>query len=171
MEDWGGAGELSLEKAKETNHKQGRTQKGHPLLSHTVVWRSDWVWKQAARAQTTVVSLLTMWSLETYSMPLSSSAVCSAVLNHVWLFWNPTRLFCPWNFLVKNTEMGCYFLLQGIFLTQGSNLCLLSLLHWQVNPVPVHHLGSPQQLWRCLEIQGTNPEPHTPQSLSPFIYP
>ena len=26
---------------------------------------------------------------------------------------------------------GCYFLFQGILLTQGSNLCLLSFLHWQ----------------------------------------
>ena len=28
--------------------------------------------------------------------------------------------------------MGCHALLQGIFLTQGSNLRLLSLPHWQV---------------------------------------
>ena len=28
---------------------------------------------------------------------------------------------------------GLLFPLQGIFLTQGSNLCLLHLLHWQVN--------------------------------------
>ena len=28
---------------------------------------------------------------------------------------------------------GFHFLLQGIFLTQGSNLCLLPLLHWQVD--------------------------------------
>ena len=32
--------------------------------------------------------------------------------------------------------MGCYFLLQGIFLTQGSNLRLLCLLHWQVSSLP-----------------------------------
>jgi len=31
----------------------------------------------------------------------------------------------PWNFSVKNTGMGCHFLLQGIFGTQGSNLGLL----------------------------------------------
>ena len=37
-------------------------------------------------------------------------------------------------FLDKNTGMGCPFLLQGIFLTQESNLCLLGLLHWQVDP-------------------------------------
>ena len=44
-----------------------------------------------------------------------------------------TRLCYPWNFLDKNTGMGCHFLLQGIFLTQESNLCLLGLLHWQVD--------------------------------------
>ena len=29
----------------------------------------------------------------------------------------------------KTTEVGCLALFQGIFLTQGSNLCVLSLLH------------------------------------------
>ena len=37
----------------------------------------------------------------------------------------PTGLLCPWNFPGKNAEMGCRFLLQGIFLTQGSNPGLL----------------------------------------------
>ena len=38
--------------------------------------------------------------------------------------------------------MGCHFLLQGIFLTQGSNLHLLCLLHWQADPLPLCLLGS-----------------------------
>ena len=33
----------------------------------------------------------------------------------------PTRLLYPWNFLGKNTGVGCHFLLQGMFLTQGLN--------------------------------------------------
>ena len=33
----------------------------------------------------------------------------------------PTRLLCPWNAPAKNTGVGCHFLLQGIFPTQGSN--------------------------------------------------
>ena len=41
------------------------------------------------------------------------------------------RLFCPWDSPGKNTGVGYYFLLQGIFLTQGLNSCLLCLLHWQ----------------------------------------
>ena len=32
-----------------------------------------------------------------------------------------TRLLCPWDFQGKNTGVGWHFLLQGIFLTQGSN--------------------------------------------------
>ena len=42
------------------------------------------------------------------------------------------RILCPWNFPGKNTGVGCHFLPQGIFLTQGSNPSLLHLLHWQV---------------------------------------
>ena len=33
----------------------------------------------------------------------------------------PGSLLCPQNFLGKNTRMGCRFLFQGIFPTQGSN--------------------------------------------------
>ena len=39
-----------------------------------------------------------------------------------------------------NTRVGCYFLLQGIFPTQGSNLSLL------VNSLPLSHQGSPSWL-------------------------
>ena len=37
----------------------------------------------------------------------------------------PPRLFCPWTSPGKNTEGGCHFLLQGIFLNQGPNPSLL----------------------------------------------
>ena len=36
----------------------------------------------------------------------------------------------------KNTEVDFYALLQGIFLTQGSNLHLLRLLHRQADSLP-----------------------------------
>ena len=35
--------------------------------------------------------------------------------------------------------MGCHFLLQGIFLTQGLNQ---HLLHWQADSLPLRHQGS-----------------------------
>ena len=37
----------------------------------------------------------------------------------------PTRLLFPWDFPGKDTGVGCHFLLQGIFLTEESNLGLL----------------------------------------------
>ena len=40
--------------------------------------------------------------------------------------------------------MGCHALLQGIFPTQGSNLRLLSLLHWQAGSLPLAPPGKPQ---------------------------
>jgi len=52
----------------------------------------------------------------------------------------PTRLLCPWNPPGKNAGVGCHFLLQGIFLTQKSNL---HLLHWQEDSLPKYHLGNP----------------------------
>ena len=54
----------------------------------------------------------------------------------------PTRLLCPWNFPGKNTGLGCHFFLQGIFLTLGSNLHLLCLLHWQAHSLPLAPSGS-----------------------------
>ena len=47
------------------------------------------------------------------------------------------ELLCPWNFPGKNTGVGCQFLLQGIYSTQGWNLRLLRLLHWQVDSLPL----------------------------------
>ena len=44
----------------------------------------------------------------------------------------PARLHCPWDFSGKNTGVGCHFLLQRIFLTQGLNPWLLpDLLHYR----------------------------------------
>ena len=42
----------------------------------------------------------------------------------------------------KNTGVRCHALLQGIFPTQGSNPCLLCLLHWQAASL-LSHQGSP----------------------------
>ena len=55
----------------------------------------------------------------------------------------PARVFCPWNIPGRNTGVGCHFLLQGIFLTQGSNSHLLYLQHWQANRLPQAPPGKP----------------------------
>ena len=50
----------------------------------------------------------------------------------------PARLLCPLDCPGKNTGVGCHFLLQGIFLTQESNL---RLLHWQAASLLLNYLG------------------------------
>ena len=53
--------------------------------------------------------------------------------------------------------MGCHFLLQGIFPTQGSNL---HLLHWQVNSLPLSHR---EAQWMFLVSQILTPHLHLPR--------
>ena len=55
-----------------------------------------------------------------------------------------SRLLCPWDSPGKTTSVGCHFLLQGIFLTQGSNP---HLLHWQLDSLPLSDQGSPKRLY------------------------
>ena len=49
-----------------------------------------------------------------------------------------------WDSPGKNVGVGCHALLQGLFLTQGSNSCLLYFLHQQMDSLPLCHLGSPK---------------------------
>ena len=69
------------------------------------------------------------------------------LLSHVQLFGTPrtvgTRLLCPWDVPGNNTGVGCHFLLQGIFSTQGWKP---PLLHWQGDSLPRSHQGSPSKL-------------------------
>ena len=50
----------------------------------------------------------------------------------------------------KNTAVGCYFCLQRIFLSQGSNTSLN--LHWKADSLPLYHLGSsgPMDKTKCV---------------------
>ena len=54
-------------------------------------------------------------------------------------FSHLSRLLCPWDFPGKDTGVGGPFLLQGIFLTQGSNP---DLLHFRQRLSPLSHQGS-----------------------------
>ena len=54
---------------------------------------------------------------------------CSAVSESLQPYGlQPARLLCLWKFQGKNTGVSCHFLLQGIFPTQGSNLCIFAFL-------------------------------------------
>ena len=75
-----------------------------------------------------------------YVHKCSVAKSCPAVCDPMDL--QPTRLLCPWVSPDKNTGVGCHFLLQGIVPAQGSNPSLPCLLHWQVDSLPLSHLGS-----------------------------
>ena len=68
-------------------------------------------------------------------------------LSHVLLFvtpWTVTRqasLSVEFN-MDRNTEVGCHFLLQGIFPTQELNLRILQLLCGQADSLPLSYMGS-----------------------------
>ena len=66
--------------------------------------------------------------------------------------YNPPG-FWSWDFPGKNTGVGCHFLLEGVFPTEGSNLPLLSFLCCQADSLPLSHLGSPYIcMYLCMYI-------------------
>ena len=64
----------------------------------------------------------------------------------------PAKLLCPWHSPGKNIGVGCHFLLQGIFPTQGSNPYLLWLLHCRQILYSLSHRGS-SPFWSCAKFQ------------------
>ena len=65
------------------------------------------------------------------------------IASHLPLFETPWTVLCQVPLFMELSRVGCHFLLQGIFLTQGLNPSLLHVLHWQVDSLPLHYLGSP----------------------------
>ena len=63
---------------------------------------------------------------------------CSAMSGFLWPH-RLSRLLYPWDFPGKNTRVSCHSLLQGIFLTHGSNP---SLLHCRQILYHLSHQGS-----------------------------
>ena len=60
-----------------------------------------------------------------------------------------------WDFPGKNVGLGCHFLLQEIFMTQG---WILGLLHWQVDSLPLCHNGKKSTCqWRRHKRCGLDP--------------
>ena len=85
------------------------------------------------------------WTVRT----LNPSEAKGCILSHsvvslsLWPYGlQPTRLLCPWNFPGKNTGVLCYFLLQGVFPTQGLNPLLLHL-YWQADSLILSQPGKP----------------------------
>ena len=105
-----------------------------------------------------------------HSLVLSCSAVSSSLQPRR---LQPARLLCPWDCSGKKAGVGSHFFLQGIFPTQGSNLHLLCVLHWQADSSPLGSTGKPRALmgvglrdykdykWRTRMKEGQKKRPHS----------
>ena len=113
------------------------------LSKHTRVWFiQQWSYPE-----------MTFCCLALWGFPMPLILICACVLSRfsrVWLFamlWTVAlQALCPWDSPGKNTRVSCCILLQGIFPTQGSNLGLLHLLHWQAGSLPLAPPGKPLNL-------------------------
>ena len=110
------------------------------------------------------------------SVPTPPRGNCVCMFSH----FNRARLCAiPWTVacqappsmefpMDKNPGVGCHFLLQGIFLTRGSNPRLLYLLHWQagsLSPVPLQlgvcpTINSALCVWGQLRIPHSGAQSH-----------
>ena len=101
-------------------------------------------WVELAPTVLSSRSLLAVYFISSsmyMSIPISSStfvygSVCcmlsSALCDSVTLRTVAHQVLQSMGYSGKSTQVGCHALLQGIFPTQGSDLCLLCLLHLQV---------------------------------------
>ena len=74
-------------------------------------------------------------------MHAKSHQSCLTLCNY--MDCSPTRLLCPWDSLGNNTGVGCHFLFQGIFPTQGLNPHHLCFLNWHTGSLPLAPPGKP----------------------------
>ena len=129
------------------------SQKFYILVKHPHPDSSDLVFAdqtmitrafQNIRIQSSILKCHILWSNlqpTTTFIQLVQSCAATVVSHSDPHGQQPTRLLCPWNFPGTNTGLDCHFLFQGVFLAQGLNL---HLVHWQVDSLPLCHLGSPK---------------------------
>ena len=79
------------------------------------------------------------WTLTSLNLPQSKYhgiCVSNACMHTITSVMSDSLQLCPSDSPGKNTGVGCRAYLQGIFPTQGSNPCLIRLLHWQEGSLP-----------------------------------
>jgi len=95
-------------------------------------------------------------TLVSWNIVWCSCSVAWVMSDSLWSYGlQSARLLCLWDSPGKNTGVGFHALLQGIFPTQGSNMYLLHLVHWQVGSLPLAPPGKPEILYweNCKKIE------------------
>ena len=131
---------LAIGKQRENGRQRKREERETIWEIYILHWRKKCCFFQHIR-RPHVNSVITLWRPKSLQ---SCSALCDPM--------QPSRLLCPWDSPGKNTGVGCHFLLQGIFPTQGSNLSLLCLLPWQVGSLPLAPPGKSIQGLLCSHV-------------------
>ena len=120
-------------------------------ISDTLFWRINYSSCKVVKSDITLFlerfnSLYKWVSCLNWEVEWSLSVVSDSLRPHG-LY--PTRLLCTWNVPGKSTGVGCRFLLQGIFPTQGLKP---GLQHCRQTLYHLSHQGSLQ--WQFNELQG-----------------
>ena len=130
-----------------------------PVRSFWPFWFSWWLEWESSRGtllysiirRSSLLSIVSgaQWPLNKCHLIRFVFHICVCVLSHfgrVQLFATPWTVAhqapLSWDSPGKNSGVGCCFLLQEIFLTQGSNPCLLRLLYCRWILLPLSHRGS-----------------------------
>ena len=130
------------------------------LLTHNMKWIDREkikrkIWSQLNRwdNSTNKLNKISMKNVSIIYLRQVVPPISAQCLSRVRLFVTPRTAAhqAPLFFPGKNTGVGCHFLLQGIFPTQGSILRLLHLLHCRVGSLTLHHQGSPETK-SCLSV-------------------
>ena len=113
-------------------------------------------WGRVSLRQGHLAALKDLWVRQ-----LCAILCCCCLVDKLWPMdycdpMDPTNLLCPWDFPRKNTGVHCHFLLQGIFLTRGSNP---PLLHWQADSLPLSHQEAPWSLTKRAQLSSLS-SPH-----------
>ena len=95
-----------------------------PWLRNGVIVSVRLSWKYLVPSLT--LFRILFWPCATWDLRSLPLCMLNHLSNAVWPYrLQLTRLLCLWDSPGKNTGVGCHALLQGIFPTQGLNLCLL----------------------------------------------
>ena len=100
-----------LRKGEKLRMSQGRGYRGNLCTSLSILLASKSALKKKSAGQ-----------CESEKVTQSCLTLCDP------MDYTAHQLLCPWNFLGKNSGVGCHSLLQGIFLIQGSNPCPASFI-------------------------------------------
>jgi len=115
----------------------------HPLeektatLSSILAWKIPWTEEPGGLQSTGLWGVWHDLATGTHIHILSFIYVNKYIDTNIYILPSKYNPLCPWNSPGKNIGVGCHAFLQGIFPTQGFNPCLLHLLLWQVDSLPL----------------------------------